>query len=173
MKGAGWVDGEIIETLWSLLNVVSTSARGMSSLHRQELLDFQMSDCNFMKMIRMVDSLSRKLAAAQVAADLAMQAFQMLDEGVSASQRHSWRNQEETAFNDRIRDASAMDVFEVQMKKAPTVHAIELELLDNTSNVGIQLGIGSWLVRGLRLEEASIMLWINHHHVGAHAPELK
>ncbi|KAI6153823.1 hypothetical protein BKA82DRAFT_4011935 [Pisolithus tinctorius] len=165
MKGAGWVDGEIIETLW-----------GMSSPHRQELLDFQMSDCNFMKMIRMVDSLSRKLAAQRVAADLAMQAFQMLDEGVSVSQRHSWRNQEETAFNDRIRNASAMDVFEVQMKKgatAPTVHAVELELLENTSNVGIQLGIGSWLARGLRLEEASITLRIDRHHVGAHAPELK
>ncbi|KAI6155000.1 hypothetical protein BKA82DRAFT_4010686 [Pisolithus tinctorius] len=138
MKGAGWVDSEIIKTLWSLLNVVSASVQGMSSLHRQELLDFQMSDCNFMKMIRMVDSLSRKLAAMWVAADLAMQAFQMLDEGT-----------------------------------APTVHAIKLELLENTSNVGMQLSIGSWLVRGLQLEEASITLRIDHHHVGAHAPELK
>ncbi|KIN99238.1 hypothetical protein M404DRAFT_30665 [Pisolithus tinctorius Marx 270] len=33
MKGAGWVDSEIIETLWSLLNVVSASVRGMSSPH--------------------------------------------------------------------------------------------------------------------------------------------
>ncbi|KAI6141259.1 hypothetical protein BKA82DRAFT_3986329, partial [Pisolithus tinctorius] len=164
MKGAGWVDGEIIKTLWSLLNVVSASTQGMSSPHQQELLDFQMSDCNFMKMIQM-GNLSRKLAAVQVAADLVMQAFQMLDEGVSISQRHCWRNQEETAFNNRICNASAMDVFEVQMKKAPTVHAVELELLENTSNVGIQLGIGSWLVRGLRLEEASIMLQIDHHHV--------
>ncbi|KAI6153826.1 hypothetical protein BKA82DRAFT_4011938 [Pisolithus tinctorius] len=176
MKGAGWVDSEIIETLWSLLNIVSASAWGMSSPHRQELLDFQMSDCNFMKMIRMVNSLSQKLAAMWVATDLAMQAFQMLDEGVSVSQRHSWCNQEETTFNDRIRNASAMDIFEVQMKKgatAPTVHAVELELLENTSNVGIQLGIGSWLVWGLRLEEASIMLRIDRHHVSAHAPELK
>ncbi|KIN95757.1 hypothetical protein M404DRAFT_165012, partial [Pisolithus tinctorius Marx 270] len=52
IKGAGWVDGEIIETLWSVLNVASTSARGMTSPHRQELLDFQMNDSNFMKMIR-------------------------------------------------------------------------------------------------------------------------
>ncbi|KIN99237.1 hypothetical protein M404DRAFT_30664 [Pisolithus tinctorius Marx 270] len=66
-----------------------------------------------------------------------------------------------------------MDVFKVQMKKAPTVHAVELELLENTSNVGIQLGIGSWLAQGLWLEEASITLWIDRHHVSAHAPELK
>ncbi|KAI6046584.1 hypothetical protein EDC04DRAFT_2557998 [Pisolithus marmoratus] len=33
IKGAGWVDGEIIETLWSMLNVVSTSTCSMSSPH--------------------------------------------------------------------------------------------------------------------------------------------
>jgi hypothetical protein len=49
--GAGWVDGEIIETLWSTLNIVSGSARGMLAPHRQELVDFQMNDSNFMKMI--------------------------------------------------------------------------------------------------------------------------
>lgn len=50
---SGWIDGEIIETLWSHLNIVSASTRGMSAPHRQELLDFQMNDSNFMKMIRM------------------------------------------------------------------------------------------------------------------------
>lgn len=53
IPGAGRVDGEIIETLWSILNVISPSARGMSFPHRQELLDYQMNDSNFQKMIRM------------------------------------------------------------------------------------------------------------------------
>ncbi|KAG8215059.1 hypothetical protein J3R82DRAFT_8475, partial [Butyriboletus roseoflavus] len=50
IPGAGWVDGEIIETLWSTLNIVSGSARGMTSPHRQELLNFQINDSNFIKM---------------------------------------------------------------------------------------------------------------------------
>jgi Kyakuja-Dileera-Zisupton transposase len=50
--GAARIDGEIMETLWAPLNVISPSARGMSTPHRQECLDFQMNDCNFMKMIR-------------------------------------------------------------------------------------------------------------------------
>ncbi|KAG9309016.1 hypothetical protein JVU11DRAFT_11132 [Chiua virens] len=51
IPGVGWIDGEIIETLWSILNIISASARTMSAPHRQELLDFQMNDSNYMKMI--------------------------------------------------------------------------------------------------------------------------
>ncbi|KIK72577.1 hypothetical protein PAXRUDRAFT_180413, partial [Paxillus rubicundulus Ve08.2h10] len=53
IQGVGRVEGEIIETLWAILNVISSSARGMSALHRQELLDFQMNDSNFQKTIQM------------------------------------------------------------------------------------------------------------------------
>ena len=53
IPGVSWVDGEIIETLWSILNIISASTRTMSAPHRQELLNFQMNDSNFMKMIRM------------------------------------------------------------------------------------------------------------------------
>ncbi|KAI5998416.1 hypothetical protein F5J12DRAFT_724876, partial [Pisolithus orientalis] len=54
--GAGWVDGEIMETLWSSLNIISPSARGMATPHQQEVLDFQMNDSNFLKMVRMHES---------------------------------------------------------------------------------------------------------------------
>ncbi|KAG9309138.1 hypothetical protein JVU11DRAFT_10846 [Chiua virens] len=53
IPGVGWIDGEIIETLWSILNIISTSAHTMSAPHHQELLDFQMNNSNYMKMIRM------------------------------------------------------------------------------------------------------------------------
>jgi len=42
-----------METLWSSLNIISPSARGMATPHRQELLDFQMNDNNFLKMVWM------------------------------------------------------------------------------------------------------------------------
>ncbi|KAG2047807.1 hypothetical protein BDR06DRAFT_976453 [Suillus hirtellus] len=53
IPGAARIDGEIMETLWAPLNVVSPSCWGMSTPHRQECLDYQMNDCNFMKMIWM------------------------------------------------------------------------------------------------------------------------
>ncbi|KAI6156685.1 hypothetical protein BKA82DRAFT_4345750 [Pisolithus tinctorius] len=173
IKGAGWVDGEIIETLWSVLNVASTSARGMTSPHCQELLDFQMNDSNFMKMIQIVDSLSQKLKAARAAAPLARQAYIKLDEALTAEQRDSWRTQEIRALQDRVTDPSAMDIFEVQLRAAPTVCAIELTLLEEPRPSGSLHGAASWLARGLRLEEAITSLHMDRKDVGEWASELK
>ncbi|KIN98810.1 hypothetical protein M404DRAFT_30962 [Pisolithus tinctorius Marx 270] len=66
-----------------------------------------------------------------------------------------------------------MDIFEVQMRKAPTVHTVELEFLNNITLSGAQCGMGSWLAHGLRLEEVAITLHIDYRNVGVHAPELK
>ena len=46
------VDGEIIETLWSILNNISRSTRGMSLVHRAEVLDAHMNYSNWKKVIK-------------------------------------------------------------------------------------------------------------------------
>ncbi|KAI6018283.1 hypothetical protein EDC04DRAFT_2607885 [Pisolithus marmoratus] len=135
IKGSGWVDGEIIETLWSTLNIVSASTCGMMAPHQQELLDFQMNDSNFMKMIQM----SR------------------LDVAVTPAQQMIWKKQEEAALNERIHDPSVMDTFEMQLKR---VHAVELDLLEKSKQLGIDHGAASWITRGLQIEEAEIILTI-------------
>ena len=53
IPGAGVIDGEIIETLWSVLNQTSRSCRGATLAHRQELLDNQMNHSNWKKLIGM------------------------------------------------------------------------------------------------------------------------
>ena len=51
MKGAGHIDGEIMETLWSGMNKVSGAARSMTKAHRQETLDNYMRDSNWKKTV--------------------------------------------------------------------------------------------------------------------------
>ena len=46
MKGAGHIDGEIMETLWSGINRISGLARSMSKANWQETLDDYMKDAN-------------------------------------------------------------------------------------------------------------------------------
>ncbi|KAI6102945.1 hypothetical protein F5141DRAFT_1065527 [Pisolithus sp. B1] len=137
LKGSGWVDSEIIETLWSTLNVVSTLTRGMTLPHCQELLDFQMNDSNFMKMICMstfgmdgnhrlantfaVSSLLWKLKVVWAVVSLAQEAFERLNDAVPSSQQENWQREEEAALQDHFCDPSVMDIFEIQLTKGHLV----------------------------------------------------
>ncbi|KAH9949222.1 hypothetical protein B0H21DRAFT_820230 [Amylocystis lapponica] len=58
IPGAGLVDGEILETLWSSLNKVSGSTRGMATSHRKEVLNRHMNDWNWKKMINIGKQMS-------------------------------------------------------------------------------------------------------------------
>jgi precorrin-6B methylase 2 len=53
VEGAGETDGEILETLWSVLDEVARLTQAMSVAHHQEVLDAYMQDSNWRKIIRM------------------------------------------------------------------------------------------------------------------------
>lgn len=52
MAGAGHLDGEILESLWSFLNKGAGPTRVMTKAHRQEVLDDLMQDSNWKKMLK-------------------------------------------------------------------------------------------------------------------------
>jgi hypothetical protein len=52
VPGTGVVDGEVMETLWSVLNTISASTRTASLAHRTEVLDDHMNDNNWKKMLQ-------------------------------------------------------------------------------------------------------------------------
>ena len=58
VPGAGIVDGEILEALWSVLNTVSASTRTASLAHRTEVLDDHMNDSNWKKMLNIGNHLT-------------------------------------------------------------------------------------------------------------------
>jgi len=51
IPGAGMVDGEILETLWSVLNRISPSLRTATLAHRSEVLDDHANDNNWKKIV--------------------------------------------------------------------------------------------------------------------------
>ena len=53
IDGAGQADGEILETLWAVLNEAARSTRTMTLAHRAEVLDAHAVDSNWKKMINM------------------------------------------------------------------------------------------------------------------------
>ena len=53
IQGAGQIDGEVIEALWVILNLIHPSTRRMSTAHRHETLDDHMNDSNWKKLVGM------------------------------------------------------------------------------------------------------------------------
>jgi hypothetical protein len=53
VTGAGLIDGEVMETIWSQLNAMAIMARAMTAGHRRAVINRQLGDMNFKKMISM------------------------------------------------------------------------------------------------------------------------
>jgi len=53
VRGSGKVDGEILETNWSVLNGISPMTRTMTLAHRTEVMDAHIADNNWKKMVNM------------------------------------------------------------------------------------------------------------------------
>ena len=53
IPGAGVVAGEILESLWSVLNAVTPAMRTATLAHRAEIMDDHMTDSNHKKMLDM------------------------------------------------------------------------------------------------------------------------
>lgn len=134
IQGAGMLDGEIIETLWNLLNYTASSARAMSWFHRQEYLDAHMADSNWKKLIGMgktihslyldfisnnnilpsVLSIFRKWENAVEQAAESEEDFVSLCASVGQQKCDLWTTEEADAQERRDEDPTAMDIFDVK-----------------------------------------------------------
>ncbi|KAG2085886.1 uncharacterized protein F5147DRAFT_748656 [Suillus discolor] len=173
ITGAARIDGEIMKTLWAPLNVISPSARGMSTLHRQECLDYQMNDSNFMKMIKMSGFLYWKYREAVKGVSESMAAFQKLNDAADPIVVKKWEEQDQQAQMRRIADPSAMDVFDVQLQKAPTRKQQELALLSRVGRgvANAQRGAATWIASSITIEELQISLLMDIRRLGKHPTE--
>ncbi|KAG1849570.1 hypothetical protein C8R48DRAFT_750224 [Suillus tomentosus] len=182
IHGTGRIDGEIMETLWASLNIISPSARGMGTPHRKEVLDYQMNDSNFMKMIRITKFLCRKFKEAVQGAAESTLSFQNLNETVQPAMVILWEAEEAVAQANRLEDPTAMDIYEVQLEKgkSPTRKQQELRLLEAqncpdhlATNSPSRRGAATWLATGLTIEESQISLSRDVKRLGRHPTDIQ
>ncbi|KAG1895091.1 uncharacterized protein F5891DRAFT_1194606 [Suillus fuscotomentosus] len=134
--------------------------------------DYQMNDSNFMKMIR--GFLCRKYKEAIKGITESASAFDKLNDTTDPIMVAKWEEQDRYAHSCRVADPSAMDVFEVQLKRAPTRKQQELALL--SSRVGrlggnLQRGAATWIASGITIEEVQIALTMDIRKLGRHPTE--
>ncbi|KAI0338536.1 hypothetical protein BDW22DRAFT_1459835, partial [Trametopsis cervina] len=159
IKGVGMVDGEIIETLWASLNDTSRATRGMTSAHRQEAIDDQIGYSNWMKTIRIVNRIRAKYTHATDMLAACEEAFESVNNTLSAADRHAWSLMEATALGERWNNPEAMDIFDVDEKSAPGL-ADRLAVLSalETGRDSTLIGRAAWIANGLRLQEEQLTL---------------
>jgi len=184
VPGAGVVDGEILETLWAVLNTVSTSTRTASLASRTELLDDQMGDSNFKKMLNickchlMLKFLQTTDFCSQICfkgktiiakyhraldnATSSREYFDDLDRAAPQAQRDEWKESIEVAEKARLTDVDEMDYMLPQYTNGATLKEIEADMAKQDSRspdpAADNGSITSWLIKGLKIEDSQFVL---------------
>jgi Kyakuja-Dileera-Zisupton transposase len=177
MKGAGHIDGEIMETLWSGMNKVSAAARSMSKAHRHETLDDYMRDSNWKKIVGIgkfffsqyqflliyyffsVSTLITKLKRSQVGIASTEPAFQQLDESCVLRNLpvEAWRFSEHLAMEER---GEHLAIFDINHQKAQTLAQITLELTNRNDTSNNMVNIVDWIADGIKAENDQFVFYL-------------
>ncbi|KAH9005466.1 hypothetical protein EDB86DRAFT_2825116 [Lactarius hatsudake] len=157
IPGAKQVDGEIIETLWAPLNNISWSTRGMSLVHRQEVLDTHMNHSNWKKLVRIVPSLLKRWKCLGPGLDASSKAFESLSEHFK-EKTQQWLKEDIAAQTNRGTDPSSMDIYDTVKQKAPSRAEIQLQLMVEEDGDHSICGETSWISCGLKIQEIQLAI---------------
>lgn len=147
IPGAGVVDGEILETLWAVLNEVSPSVQTATLATRREMLDDHMLDSNWKKLIGMgewkeplsisiktnfcpeVSTVRRKYLQAVKGAEESAMYFEELTKNASQQDLKQWEAELSRAQINRLKKADAMDILDVQSEEGLTMEPIYQQII--------------------------------------------
>ncbi|KIK11700.1 hypothetical protein PISMIDRAFT_122258, partial [Pisolithus microcarpus 441] len=108
VKGAGHLDGEILETLWAPFNKISPTARSMTQAHRQEVYDDHMRDSNWKKLVGIVPSLLKKYKTSNKCLEDMNQAYEQLNAVLDSNKVAQW---ELDALKAEADHGEALDIY--------------------------------------------------------------
>ncbi|KAH9033011.1 hypothetical protein EDB85DRAFT_1864729 [Lactarius pseudohatsudake] len=157
IPGAKQVDGEIIETLWAPLNNISRSIRGMSLVHRQEVLDAHVNHSNWKKLVRIVPSLLKRWKRLGPGLDASSKAFESLSEHFKDKTRQ-WLKEDIAAQTNRGTNPSSMDIYDTVKQKAPSRAVIQQQLMVEEDGDHSIRGETSWISCGLKIQEMQLAI---------------
>ncbi|KDR65066.1 hypothetical protein GALMADRAFT_82316, partial [Galerina marginata CBS 339.88] len=158
IPGAAVVDGEVLERLWSVLNMVSRSTRTATLAHRAEVLDDHMADNNWKKLIGMVAVVCKRYEGAVDSTEETLLYYDELTAAVDLPTLRKWTKEIEYAERKRTVKIEVMDVMATKGSKPQTRADAELELVEGSAKA--DTATVRWLMTGLTLEEDQLHLQI-------------
>ncbi|KAG2004971.1 hypothetical protein CC2G_003473 [Coprinopsis cinerea AmutBmut pab1-1] len=154
IRGAGMSAGEILEPLWSVINLAAGPTSMMTLAQRDEVLDDMMADNNWKKLLGLVPGISKRWLTSIVELAIAQEDFELLDETASDAQRRLWSTQLENTHIEREDDVECMDILNVKLNKPPSKARVQHDLMAAEQALNTGLGVTSWLMSGIKLQDA-------------------
>ena len=167
MQGAGHMDGEILETLWSGMNKISGAARSMSKAQRQETLDDYMREkktvgiseffsshdglAYFAYCFLLVATLLTKHKCSQDGLDSTQPAFDELTKSCLLQKLpiETWKSAEHLAMKNR---GNQLRIFDISHKKTPTLAEVTLQLTEIQDHSSNNVNVVNWIAHGIRMQ---------------------
>ncbi|KAI6030160.1 hypothetical protein EDC04DRAFT_2898558 [Pisolithus marmoratus] len=159
IKGAGHLDGEILETLWAPFNEISPTARSMTQAHRQEVYGAYMRDSNWKKLLKKYKNSNKCLEEMN-------QAYEQLTAVLDPDKVARWESDTLRAEADR---GAALDIYLLKGDKAPTFQEVWLQLMKNPKSPSGNVGSVAWLAEGISIEDSQDQLRIERFHSNGQA----
>ncbi|VDC03262.1 unnamed protein product [Peniophora sp. CBMAI 1063] len=158
-RHTGIVDGEILETLWSILNGILESCRGMSLAHREEVITLFQSDSNLRKTLDMADTLARKWDKYQVEMSQRNKLLVKLSMNVSEADQTKWEMERQRFEHLQISDPlKADELFGAELTQVPSRKDTETELLEDEANLVQGGGLVQALISSVNLQVDQLKL---------------
>ncbi|EAU81827.2 hypothetical protein CC1G_12943 [Coprinopsis cinerea okayama7 len=158
IKGAGNSAGEILESLWAVVNEVARVTSTMTLGHRMEVLDAIFGDINWKKMLGLTPSICKNWLKARKELAAAKEALAVLSESASEAQRKEWQQQLDEMNVKRGEDVAVMDALNAKIVKPPTMAKVRTTLMEIEKKSGRGVGVTSWLSIGMKIQESQISL---------------
>ncbi|VDB84679.1 unnamed protein product [Peniophora sp. CBMAI 1063] len=161
---AGIVDGEILETLWSLLNGILQACRGMSLAAREEKINMHMNDINHRKIIEMTGTLVRKYRKYSRELKIRRHHLSQLELSCGDDDIERWETARRALEEKRVKDPYYADAFweSPTPPSDPGKQVVEVRLLEDDDS-----GLVKAIMQSLKLEENSLRMQAQGKEWGA------
>lgn len=110
IPGAAVVAGEILESLWAVLNAVTPGMRTATLAHRAEIMDDHMTDSNHKKALGLTTTLCNRYTQASAMSRSAQEYYDGLTAGIDEGLVQQWEMEITRAESQRKQNRSVMDI---------------------------------------------------------------
>ncbi|CAA7269356.1 unnamed protein product [Cyclocybe aegerita] len=135
IPGAAKINGEIMETLWAILNNISRASRTLMLAHCSEMYDDHMNDSNWKKQCGMVSHTTHKFEWVCNNVESSLEYYNKLTSVVDSAVVSKWTQEIEHAEAKRSKHPEAMDIMNTWVPKHTFIQFLDWDSDNNHKDI--------------------------------------